>query len=71
MITLAFAVTMFMYLGRCCCVQSRYRKLVGVVNREDDPLISMVEVHEQLPPQRWVAKHTIKNKIHIRFYNLL
>jgi hypothetical protein len=52
MVTLAFAS---IYFGRCCCVQSRYRELVGVVNREDDPLVSMVEVYKQLPPQRWVA----------------
>lgn len=45
------SICIYMYLRRCCCVQSRYRELVGVVNREDDPLVSMVEVHEQLPPQ--------------------
>lgn len=35
---------------------------MGVVNWEDDPLISMVEVDKQLPAKWWIATNT---KIHL------
>ena len=56
-------------LRRCCCIQSRYRELVGVVNWEDDPLISMVEVNKQLPAKWRIATHTYnKNKLFMHVY---
>ena len=44
------------HLAWSCRTQGCCRERMGVVHKEDDPLISVVQQNQQLPTKGWIAE---------------